>query len=58
MDIDEEDVQESEEMAEDFREFVLKSGDENLLRIMRDLPAEALTRLTQFAEARKRSKES
>lgn len=57
MDIDEEDVQESEEMAEDFRDFVLKSGDENLLRIMRDLPAEALTKITQFAEARRRSKE-
>ena len=56
MDIDEADVQESEEMAGDFREFVLKSGDENLLRLMRDLPPEALTKITQFAEARKRSK--
>ncbi len=58
MDIDEEDVQESEEMADDFREFVLKSGDDNLLRIMRDLPLEALTKITQFAEARKKSRES
>jgi superfamily II DNA or RNA helicase len=57
MDIDEEDVQESEEMANDFRDFVLKSGDETLFRIMRDLPIEALTKLTQFAEARRRSKE-
>lgn len=57
MDIDESDVQESEEMAEDFRDFVLKSGDETLVRIMRDLPLEALTKITQFAEARKRSKQ-
>ncbi len=56
MDIDEEDVQESEEMAEDFRDFVLKSGDETLFRIMRDLPMEALTKLTQFAEARRRTR--
>lgn len=56
MDIDEDDVQESEEMADDFRDFVLKSGDENLLRIMKDLPLEALTKITQFAEARRKSR--
>jgi superfamily II DNA or RNA helicase len=56
MDIEEEDVQESEEMANDFKEFVLKSGDETLFRIMRDLPLEALTKITQFAEARRRAK--
>lgn len=57
MDLEEDEVQESEEMADDFREFVFKSGDENLVRIIRDLPLEALSKITQFAEARRRQRE-
>lgn len=41
-------------MADDFREFVLASGDDVLLKIMKDVPLEAITKITKFAEARKR----
>jgi superfamily II DNA or RNA helicase len=54
MDLEEHDVAESEAMADDFREFVLSSGDDVLLKIMKDVPLEAITKITQFAEARKR----
>lgn len=58
MDLEEEDVAESEEMADDFRDFVLSSGDEFLIKIMRDVPIEAISKITKFAEARRRKEES
>lgn len=58
MDLDEEDVVESEEMAEDFREFVLASGDDFLIKIMKDVPLEAISKITKFAEARRRKGQS
>lgn len=58
MDLEEEDVVESEEMAEDFREFVLASGDDFLVKIMRDVPIEAISKIAKFAEARRRQDES
>jgi hypothetical protein len=57
MDLDEEDVADSEEMAEDFREFILASGDDFLVKIMRDVPLEAISKITKFAEARRRKSE-
>lgn len=57
MDLEEEDVVESEEMAEDFREFVLASGDDFLIKIMRDVPIEAISKITKFAEARRRKEQ-
>lgn len=54
MDLEEEDVADSEEMADDFREFVLASGDDFLIKIMKDVPLEAISKLAKFAEARRR----
>jgi superfamily II DNA or RNA helicase len=58
MDLEEEDVLESEDMADDFRDFVLASGDDFLIKIMRDVPLEAISKLAKFAEARRRREES
>lgn len=57
MDLEEEDVSDSEEMADEFREFVLASGDDFLVKIMRDVPLEAISKITKFAEARRRKSE-
>ena len=54
MDLEEDDVADSEEMAEEFREFVLASGDDFLIKIMKDVPLEAISKITKFAEARRR----
>jgi hypothetical protein len=45
IDIDEDEVQLSEEMAEPVRERILQSGDEQLVRILRVLPEESFARL-------------
>ncbi len=48
MDISEEDVRESEEIANELREYILKSGDANLIKILRLLPEESYSRLLEF----------
>jgi hypothetical protein len=45
IDIDEDEVQLGEEMAEPVRERILRSGDEQLVRILRVLPEESFARL-------------
>lgn len=45
MDLSEEAVQESEEIAEEFRAEILKSGDQNLIKILKLLPEEGFSRL-------------
>jgi hypothetical protein len=45
MDLDEEEVVESENMASEFRDLVLRSGDENLVRVIQLLPEESYARL-------------
>jgi hypothetical protein len=45
VDIEEREVQLGEEMAEPVRERILRSGDEQLVRILRILPEESFARL-------------
>ena len=45
MDLDESEVVESEGMAEEFRDLVLRSGDENLVKVIQLLPEESYARL-------------
>ena len=45
MDLDEEEVQIAERLAQPVREKVLKSGDETLVRVLRTLPDESFARL-------------
>lgn len=48
MDLSEDAVQESEEIAADFRAEILKSGDEKLVKILRLLPEEGYSRLFEI----------
>lgn len=48
MDLDEAAVQESEEIAVEFRDQILKSGDEKLVRILKLLPEEGYSRLFEI----------
>lgn len=48
MDIDEEDVKEGEEIAGSIRALVMKSGDEKLVKIIRQLPEESWARLKRL----------
>ena len=48
MDIEEEEVQEAEGMAGTFRKKVLASGDEKLVRVIRQLPEESWARLKRL----------
>jgi hypothetical protein len=50
MDIEESEVQESEEMASEVRQKILRSGDEKLLRILRVLPEESWARLKNILD--------
>jgi superfamily II DNA or RNA helicase len=50
MDIQEDEVQRGEEMASPVREQILRSGDEQLLRILRILPEESFARLKGILE--------
>ena len=45
MELDEEEVVASENMADEFRNLVLRSGDENLVRVIQLLPEESYARL-------------
>jgi hypothetical protein len=45
VDIDEDELQLGEKMAEPVRERILRSGDEQLVRILRVLPEESFARL-------------
>jgi ribosomal 50S subunit-associated protein YjgA (DUF615 family) len=45
MDINEEETREGEALAADVRAKILKSGDENLLRLLRTFPEETFGRL-------------
>lgn len=55
MDLSEEAVQESEEIAEEFRAQILKAGDEKLVRILRLLPEEGYARLFEIMTNIKKS---
>lgn len=48
MDFDEEEVQLSEKMMPSVRREILKSGDENLIRVLKVLPEESISRLHLF----------
>ena len=48
MDIDEEEVQESEKMATSFRNKALADGDQTLVRLIRQLPDETFARLKKY----------
>ncbi len=48
MDIDEQDVQEGEKMAESVRRLVVASGDEKLVKIIKQLPEESWARLRKL----------
>lgn len=48
MDIEEEEVQEAEAMAGSFRKLVMASGDEKLVRVIRQLPEESWARLRRL----------
>ncbi len=48
MDIDEEEVQEAEGMSDSFRKQVMTSGDEKLVRVIRQLPEESWARLRRM----------
>ena len=50
MDLSEEEVQESEAMAGPLRRAILRSGDENLLRVIRQIPDEGQIRLASLIE--------
>lgn len=45
MDLSEEEVRESEQMAEAFRDRILRSGDGNLIRLLKAMPEESISRL-------------
>lgn len=51
MDIDESDVQFAEQMSEEVRNKVFRSGDENLVRLIKVLPEESLGRLKTILDA-------
>lgn len=53
IDVDEEDVQAGEEIAGEVRKFVLKGGDEKLLKITKLIPDELWGRIASLAEARR-----
>ncbi|MFK4385889.1 DEAD/DEAH box helicase [Bradyrhizobium sp. USDA 223] len=48
MDLDEEEVQEAEAMAGTLRKHVLASGDQNIVRLMKQLPEESWARLKKI----------
>ena len=48
MDVDEEDVQEGEAMAVNVRKLVASSGDEKLVRVIKQLPEESWARLKKL----------
>lgn len=48
LDIDEEDVRSSEDIAPGVRNMILRSGDEKLLRIIKTLPDESMVRLREI----------
>jgi superfamily II DNA or RNA helicase len=48
MDLDEEEVQEAEAMAGTLRKHVLASGDQNIVRLMKQLPEESWARLKRI----------
>ena len=50
MDLTEEDVQESEAIADDFRDQILKSGDASLVKILKLLPEEGYSRLFEIMQ--------
>lgn len=50
MDLSEEDVQESESIAEEFREQILKSGEASLVKILKALPEEGYSRLFEIMQ--------
>lgn len=54
MDIDEEAVQQSEAIAQEFRLQILKSGDESLVKILKLLPEEGYSRLVDIINSVKK----
>ena len=55
-DFEEEEFQEGEEIADEFREFAVRTGDQFILKLARVAPDESLGRLTAFAAEIKRSR--
>lgn len=53
MDVDESEAQESEKMAPDVRKLVLKSGDQNLIKLIQSFPEESWSRLGKIFEQTK-----
>lgn len=53
MDLDESEVQYGEKIRDVFRDGILKSGDETLVKILRQLPEESYGRLAQLIEQNK-----
>ncbi len=50
MDLDEEEVQIAEKMAQPVRDKILRSGDDTLIRIIKTLPEESFARLKNILE--------
>ena len=48
LDLTEEEVREAEEMMPELRATILKSGDENLIKLLQRIPDESFARLTQI----------
>ena len=57
-DFEEEEFQEGEEIADDFRRMSFRSGDEHLMKFCRVMPDESLGRASAFFEEIKRSRSS
>jgi superfamily II DNA or RNA helicase len=55
VDVDEEEVQEGEAMASGVRDFALKGGDAQLVKLARQVPDELWGRFASFMEARRKS---
>ena len=45
MELDEDEVRESEKMAPEMKNLILKSGDQNLIRLFQRLPEESFSKL-------------
>jgi hypothetical protein len=55
MELDEDEVKEGEQIRDEFRKGVLSSGDDQLVRIIRQLPEESWGRLARLLESSKRT---
>ncbi len=56
VDVEEGEVRDGEEIAGDFRNFVMRTGDARMLKIAKMIPDELLGRFTNFIDAARKSK--